>query len=112
MAELTLSCVEDQRFISIPSNEKMNCYWYAAYARVCALKGFSVLDNDRNWRSKCYSTFAPCGPGSVYEDCPMSCIQSCSDNNDNLESNSICHQQCLTGKSFLVNHDHVHVLYS
>ena len=80
-------------------NTRASCYWHAIFAHGCALNGHDVPQKYVNWRAQCESVFGQCGAATVYEECPHSCLSSCSDKDDEHEYNSICRQQCLAGES-------------
>lgn len=93
-----LSCIEDQRWTLIHNNTRASCYWHSIFAHACALIGHDVAPKHTKWRAQCASVFRKCDAGSVYEECPSSCINSCSDRDDENGLNSVCRQQCLAGK--------------
>ena len=94
---LILSCVEDQRYIQISTNSRASCYWYSAFAHACASAGHSLSQSRPKWRDQCDSVLGQCGAGTVYAECPHSCLNSCSDKDADQEGDSICRQQCLAG---------------
>lgn len=94
---LILSCIEDQRFIQIDKNNSASCYWHSIFAHACALIGYDILPKYTTWRSTCESVFGQCGAGTIYEECPNSCLRTCSARDDEHEFNSVCRQQCLGG---------------
>lgn len=96
---LLLSCVEDQRWTLIENNTRTSCYWHSIFAHACALIGHELPPKYTKWRVQCESVFSKCDAGTVYEECPSSCLKSCSDRDDENELNSICRQQCLAGKT-------------
>ncbi len=98
---LILSCIEDQRYTEIQNNTRASCYWHAIFAHACALTGKELPQRYTNWRSKCDSTFAQCGAGTVYEECPYSCLHSCSYQKGQRRLNSICTDQCIAGEIYL-----------
>ena len=93
-----MSCIEDQRWTLIHNNTRASCYWHSIFAHACALIGHEVAPKHTKWRAQCASVFRQCDAGTVYEECPSSCINSCSDRTDENGLNSVCRQQCLAGK--------------
>ncbi|CAF3994218.1 unnamed protein product, partial [Rotaria sordida] len=94
---LLLSCIEDQRFIQITMNSRASCYWHSIFAHACALIGYDIPQKYIKWRDECQLVFSKCGAGTIYEECPHSCLNTCSDRDDEHELNSVCRQQCLGG---------------
>jgi hypothetical protein len=78
-----------------------SCYWHSIFAHACALTDADLPQKYTKWRDECKSVFGQCGAGTVYEECPRSCLNSCSERDDEDESNSVCKQQCLAGKIYL-----------
>lgn len=75
-----------------------SCHWYSAFAHACALAGYGLHQKYPKWREQCESIFGRCGAGTVYQECPHSCLNSCSDKNNDDEWGLICKQQCLAGQ--------------
>jgi hypothetical protein len=65
------------------------------------LAGYDLPQKYTEWLGECESTFGKCGAGTVYKECPHSCLNSCSDRDNEHELNSVCKQQCLAGKIYL-----------
>ena len=74
------------------------CYWHSIFAHACALVGQDLPQKQNKWHDQCEAVFGKCGAGTTYEECPHSCLNSCSDRDDEHELNSVCRQQCLAGK--------------
>ena len=98
---LVLSCIEDQRFININVNNRASCYWHSIFAHACALIGYDLPQRYTKWRSKCVSVFAQCDAGAIYEECPNSCLSTCSSSKNEYGFNSICRQHCVAGRIYL-----------
>lgn len=94
-----MSCIEDQRWTFIHNNTRASCYWHSIFAHACALIGHEVPAKHTKWRAQCGAVFRKCDAGTVYEECPSSCINSCSDRDEENGLNSVCQQQCLAGKT-------------
>ena len=52
------------------------------------------------WRDQCKSVYGECGAGTAYDECPQTCLNSCSDRDDEDECTSVCKQECLAGKIY------------
>ncbi|CAF1077448.1 unnamed protein product [Adineta steineri] len=94
---LILSCVEDQRHTPISKHNRASCYWHSIFAHACALTGNDHPQKNTKWRSECEAVFTQCGAGTVYEECPHSCLNSCSDKADKHGSHSTCKKECIAG---------------
>lgn len=99
---MLLSCAEDQRFTKIENNTRASCYWHSIFAHACALIGYNIPPKYTKWRGQCESVFNKCGAETVYDECPLSCLNSCSDKDNEHELNSVCRQQCIAGKCFFI----------
>ncbi len=97
-----MSCIEDQRFIQIDNNTRASCYWHSIFAHACALTGYDLPQKYTKWRGECESIFGKCGAGTIYEECPVSCLNLCGNRDNEHELNSVCRQQCLAGKIYLI----------
>lgn len=98
MVGLVLSCIEDQRYIQMNKSSAASCYWHSAFAHACALAGYGIVEKYPKWRQQCESVLGQCGAGTVYQECPHSCLNSCSDKDPDQERGLVCRQQCLAGK--------------
>ncbi|CAF0823545.1 unnamed protein product [Adineta steineri] len=94
---LILSCVEDQRHTPIHKHNRASCYWHSIFAHACALACNDHPQKNTKWRGECEAVFTQCGAGTVYEECPHSCLNSCSDKADKHGSHSTCKKECIAG---------------
>jgi len=61
------------------------------------LIGFDLPEQTSKWREQCRDVYHQCESGTVYSQCPNSCLKSCSHRDNEHESNDVCRQQCLAG---------------
>ncbi|CAF3348387.1 unnamed protein product [Rotaria socialis] len=103
---LILSCIKDQRVTRINMDIRAYCYWHSAFAHACALIGYDIAKKYTQWRGGCESVLGQCSVGTTYEECPFTCLKTCSDPDGEHEHNSVCRQQCLAGCVCIKDHYH------
>ena len=96
---LVLSCIEDQKYVGDNMKLRASCYWHSIFAHACTVKGHAIPGKYVKWRSECDSVFGRCGSKTVYEECPCTCLMTCSRPLDDPEANKFCRQHCLPGKN-------------
>lgn len=98
VAGLLLSCVDDLRYTPVEAHKQASCHWTSIFAHACALTGSDIPQKHPKWRKQCEAVYPDCGAGSVYDECPTTCLNSRSQPENERALNAICQRGCLAGK--------------